>query len=77
MLLIALLTPFSPRLHVRVSIANAIEMSSSATQETSKKGNLSLVYVRFVLTILNSPHFILSELIFVSTSERPRPSGLK
>ena len=60
MLPVKLLTFFTPRLHVMVSITNTIEMSNSPTQETRKSGNLSLVHVRIVLTILNSPNFILS-----------------
>jgi hypothetical protein len=42
---IALLTSFSPRLHIGVGVANTIIMFSSSTKETSRKRNLSLIQV--------------------------------
>jgi len=73
----ALLTSFSPRLHVTVGIANTIVMSSSSTQETSRSGNLSLVHICSTLTIFNSPNFILPEFILISTFKWSRSSNLR
>ncbi len=64
---IALLTSFSPGLHIRVGVVTTILMSSSSTKETSRMENFSLVHVCIALTIFKSPNFILSEIILIST----------